>query len=108
VSSFALEGAVYLNALGLIRSRGWWQGPSTVPGNSEDGGQTGADGSLCLASSVVDAVDGDPAPYLSFLRRVLNLAEIEGNLADWNDAPGRTLEEVERALLSAGRLAGHG
>jgi hypothetical protein len=86
----------------LIEERGWHQGD-----------WTGADGSICLNAALLLAVHPQhnfvnpewPDVTLAVHEAVLGelevweRAEYRDSLADWQDAPGRTVDEVLAALL---------
>lgn len=74
----------------LLEARGWCQGEATSP-----------DGRHCIigALDMVTHPAGGTDLYWdtqAFLRKVLG-----GSIAVWNDAPGRTFEEVKAKLIEA-------
>jgi hypothetical protein len=93
----------YVAAEDAIYRCGWWPGPDAEAAlDPEDDATVGRSGSLCIAS----AVSRTCAPMLAaqalrHLKVVLGLPDDPGSLASWNDAPGRTVSDVIRALRMA-------
>ncbi len=77
-------------AADLIEERGWHQG----------GAGWGGDGSLCVINAC-SQVDRRMGAWLDATDRVMDYLGINGGLAGWNDAPGRTQAEVVGVLRAA-------
>lgn len=98
----AREAQVLRRAVEIIDERGWCQG------EYEDGA-----GRVCARGAIHVAIGG--APYVDPLSleknkfiwevRCLVVDLIGEGLAVWNDEPGRTVEQVRHALLTAATAA---
>lgn len=101
---------VFLRAAELIEERDWWPGPDWVAGDTTTEGETGVDGSLDLASSVMVACCEFGAQlrtrsHLAYLKSLLGIDPKDGTLAEWNDATGRTKDQVLDVLSAAAQEA---
>ena len=82
-------GKVLLRARDILLERGWVQGVSGAPG-----------GPRCVGGAMSEASDSGHAVE-TFTRFVTSVGIRLGGVAPWNDAPGRTREEVVLALERA-------
>lgn len=98
---------VLVRARALIEERGWIQGSAgdergycslgaivNALGSQDPGARHPTEASLGAIRTLASVASGDP-PYL--LAEV-GILRVQGIVIDWNDAPGRTQEQVLRAF----------
>lgn len=85
---------VLLEAADLIEQRGWCQNSAQGPG-----------GSICAAQALALAAAYDFAFAAQVGRKLLHTVGFR-TVPKWNDAPGRTQDEVVAALRQAAFMAG--
>lgn len=99
-------GDVYRRAVDVIHERGWWQGDSVDPRDPDEG-------PVCLYGAInvargMHATTIDPHSSRT-ARRVLVAAGVAtttaGDIGAWNDALGRTADDVVFALKRAAEVA---
>lgn len=88
-----IPASVYRDAAEIINQRGWLQGA-----REEDRG-----GPVCIMGALAVALGLDPYACTEELmtagQTVSLLLGIDTQMADWNDDPARTVEQVRAALL---------
>jgi len=90
----------------VLRERGWCQG-WYVDGDGSTDVDTG--GAVCLFGALnlvfygtpFPPEEGDQDPRSATLEAALAIVADEGDVAEWNDEPGRTVEEVLAAIETA-------
>lgn len=94
---------VFYRAERIVNHCGWWHGPETeVAADPADDETISRSGRVCIATAVSKAAClsmQDQA--LIHLKTVLGLPLEPGSLADWNDDPTRTVQDIIDALRLA-------